>query len=303
MSLSFTANDILLGVGKAKQAEWNKPGVKEYPRASGLAGCARSSAYYMAGFAGDKDWDRPDMAFTQEQGRLAEQLTCGGIFEGSGRTVRVQFSNDELEVTGDSTSYTGHPDGELLFLGARADAPTNALQTEWQDVDGEGLKWGFEHKHYGSYGYQKILKGGIFTGGEDVIHQSLLYGAAFGWDMVLICITSQDASVQRRDMSRARKYKDESKRWPLALKKGMDSPKLLKFEVDLRPLYKTLLPLLTNRAKALTEAMKTRDPGDIEREHEPEAMAFPCSYCDYFDDCVADGPSVGGVRVPPLRDE
>lgn len=296
--LPFSAQDILRGVKKAYANPINAPQVRQYPRASGLSSCARAQAYSMAGAPGDKEWNRHEMAFTQEQGRLAEEITVEGIYEAANGTVEVVGVGEELSVDAEKVGYTGHPDGELHFRHNRGAA---AHIHYWDDVDDDGLKWGFEHKHYGSYGYQKIQKGGILTGGADVINQCILYGYALEWDKVLICITAQDGSVNRRDLTRARKYKDPAKRWPDFLEPGMDNPKLLMFEVDLRPYYKTILPRLLLRAKALTEVAKSNIlPAEVVREFEPEGMTFPCSYCDHYDTCVEDGQ--GNVPIPVLSE-
>ena len=306
LPLPISVKEVLLGVKEMGQLPENETQVREKPRASNLVSCARASAYDMAGVEGTTDWGRDDMSFTQEQGRLAEDITIGGMQMSN--KVRVRNRQIELPEAG---SVTGHPDGELVFYGPRPDG----IPPGWSDVDQDGRKWGFEHKHFGQFGYTKILRGGLFEEAGDIVDQAILYGAGLGWDAVLIAITAQDASVIRRDINRSKNYKDKTKRWGLDLDPNNANPKLMLFAVDLIPLYISRLPILDGRAAALREALAVFPPEAIVPEGDPfwqdsdddkiaKGSGFPCSYCDHWEKCCWDlQQSDPVVTIPKVRNE
>ena len=278
LQLPITVAEVMEGLVEAFAKPENAVQERSTPRASGLSGCARQQAYDMAGIQHATDWGRNEMAFTQEQGRIAEDLTIAGI-EQSG-TVRVV--NRQIELPEDS-GYTGHPDGELVFK----------LQA-WESTDANGLNWGFEHKHLGQYKYQQIQKRGLLEGAPDYIIQTVAYGMALGWDACLVAITAQDASVIRREMTRNLNAKNPKVRWAENLDPANANPKMILFPLDLRELYPSMGMRIKLRADQLTAAL---GPELIGREGDPTANppGFPCSYCGHFDQCLRDGG--GGVPI------
>lgn len=313
LELPITPQAILRGVTGPSLVE-NETHVATRPRVSSVASCARKTLYDMHGIEESHDWGRDEAAFTQEQGRLAEDITISGI-DASGL---VRVVNRQVELN-DASPATGHPDGELEFRaypdeGPHPDDDPGSYEVPgWYDCDDNGRKWGFEHKHFGDYGFSQILKGGLFEGASSTITQVVLYGAARGWDACLVAITSQDASVVRRTMKQNRDAKKPKVRWTDDLDPNNSSPKLLLFAVDLRPLYKTLLPILDGRAAALAEAARELSPCDIVPEGEPfwqededpkvaNGSGFPCSYCEHWKDCTDDLQRVNPtVEIPKVR--
>ena len=78
--LPFTAQDIRRAVQPAFMLGVNRVQERPKPRASGLGGCARSQAYMMSGTEpSDTHEERDYSAFTQEQGRKAEDITVDAI--------------------------------------------------------------------------------------------------------------------------------------------------------------------------------------------------------------------------------
>lgn len=283
LQLPITVAEVMDGLAEAYAKPENAVQERSTPRASGLSSCARQQAYDMAGIKQATDWGRNEMAFTQEQGRIAEDLTIAGIK----RTNKVKVVNRQIELPEDC-GYTGHPDGELVFK-----------FQEWEATDGNGLTWGFEHKHLGQYKYQQIQKRGLLEGAADYIIQTVAYGMALSWDACLVAITAQDASVIRRDMTRARKYKDTTKRWPDFVDPAHLHPKMILFALDLKELYPSMGQRIKLRAEQLSQSKHTL----VAREGDPDAdpPGFPCSYCGHFDLCCSDGG--GGVSIMPVITE
>lgn len=279
LALPITAREVLEGLREASALPENARQERPVPRASGLASCARATAYDMEGLEATTDWGRPDITFTQEQGRVAEDLTVAGI-NASGR---LRVVNRQVELP-DNVPYTGHPDGEVEGVG-------------------DGLHWGFEHKHFGEWKYNQFQKYGLeCEPGEEVLAQAIAYGMSLGWDAVLIAITSQDASVIFRDTNRAKKYKDTTKRWPDFVGEERLNPKLILFAVDLREYYPTLGPRVAARAEQLAVGVLEHGAAAVQREADPsDDPSFPCSYCQHYARCRSDGE--GRIRITPIFNE
>lgn len=330
LPLPVPVRDVLRGVGEANRLPENEVQKREKPRASSVSGCARACVYDMHATPESTDWERDEMPFTQEQGRLAEDITIGGL-EASGELV---VYNRQVELP-DSSPVTGHPDGELGYRARNLDeflagdyvrglrdgeegetwSHVKTSHVFSREFASDGRVWGFEHKHYGEYGFTKILRGGLYENAGDVVDQVLLYGAALGWDACLVAITSQDASVIRKAIRRNLEAKKPKVRWAEELDPNNDNPKLLLFALDLRPLYALRLPLLDGRAAALAEAARVAEPWAIMPEGNPfwqesdekgerEGSGFPCSYCEHWTKCCDDlklnNPS---IEIPKVRNE
>jgi hypothetical protein len=232
----------------------------------------------MAGFPvsdppEDRD-DRRDGKFTQEQGRLAEDITVAGI----GASGLVRVVNRQISLP-DDFFVTGHPDGELEFY-----VPDQHI---WDRLNGDYLKVGFEHKHYGRYAYTKIAKDGLVGGAPDVMAQIVLYGAALGWDACYVVITAQDASGVRFEL-RNKGIKDVN-------------PKMMVFMVDLREHYDTI-PLLQKRAEWFTNwAVTDGNPRNVAIEAKKVSMAaFPWGWSSYVSLAMQDGQSGESAPRPPF---
>jgi hypothetical protein len=274
--IPYTEEDVLRGIQTAYTSTGLGTTSPTRPRASMLAQCSRENAYYLGNVipATIRNDGFGDSTFTQEQGRLAEDITVAGI-EAIG-TVRVV--NRQIELP-DSSIVSGHPDGELEF---RSDTGS-----PWSTVDSTGKKWGWEHKHFGRFGYKDIAEQGLFASHPDILAQTALYGLALEWDMVSIVITSQDASSIKFELRKMRRKVN---------------PKMMVFNIDLtNDVYPLLSGPLKDRAEALQRVAEGLvKPEDIEREFDG-TKNFPCGYCVYQDRCKLDGQ--GTVKVPqlPLR--
>lgn len=290
----FTADDFLSVVGQAFALPENE--VREYakPRASSLASCARQQAYAMAGTEHDEigvegSARQIDGALTAEQGRMFEDLSVRVIEEMGFSVVDRQLALP------DDYPVTGHPDGRLY-------------------EGGDGLVWGFEHKHLGRYSYEKILKEGLLAAEPGFILQSGLYGDALGWDAALFVVVAQDSSAVRGDITANLRAKNPDRRW--SVYPGIN-PKVNIVPVDLRPVKHGLIPLAHERAEWLTDwKRRSGKPADVAREFDPtiteekwiadgeggrvtvDRAPFPCGWCPYYAKCLADGP--GGQAAPPL---
>lgn len=282
----ITRNEILAGVHHAFQLEQNEVQLRPKPRASGLFGDAREIAYSMAGTPISDDFsdyekypDHVDGAFTQEQGRLAEDITCAAIdVSGAVTVINRQISLPE------DYFVTGHPDGEMgwVFFNPHAEEPKRDIGT----VDADGKKWGFEHKHFGRFKIKELAKEGLWGAAPEIIGQMTMYGDALGWDYALLVVTSQDASSMR--------FEFRSK----AMKDLNFHPKMEVFSVDLRPHYEELLPFLKKRAEWFSEWFKNSgDPRDVAIEAK-KLDGFPWSYSEYQTLAKADGQS--GEKAPGL---
>ena len=241
--------------------------VRDKPRASGLANCAREQGYYLHGYQPDSaGGNATDAALTQEQGRQWED-TGVAVLAAIGWSVldrQVALANDYF--------VSGHPDGRLW----RASVPS-------------GLIVGVEFKHLGRWGFEDILKRGFEDSKPDYVLQAALYGHALGWDEVLWLVSSQDASSVRSDMRINQTAKNPAVRWATG-----QNPKLFIHQMNLHPLYTTLIPIARKRA----EWLSANKDALIEREYEPTAGKFPCTYCPYLNRCLADGK--GGAVAPKL---
>lgn len=303
--------DELLAAGSGPNDPANIPSKSAKPRVSGLSKDAREIAYYMAGTT-PSDWGALDASWTQEQGRLAEELTISRLgLLGIPVVGRQEGLPDDLPVT-------GHPDGQLISvpdqnvgrLFARTiqdyyqehkfQVAETLLSTLFADHQatlrfGDHGVVGFENKHFGRYGYEKILKLGLEAAEPEIIAQISLYGYALGWDSCYVAVTSQDASSIRGDMTQNRKVKDRSKMW---VKDDMN-PKLSTFVVDLRPYYNSLVPILLRRAEFFVRWMEEDgDPTHIAWESTPNPEQFPWSYSPYCTLALQDGQ--GSLVAPGL---
>lgn len=289
MELPLSVEQVLRGIHHAPEYSLpeNEVQVRTKPRASGLLSDAREVAYAMAGFPvsdppEDRD-DRRDGKFTQEQGRLAEDITVAGI----GASGLVRVVNRQISLP-DDFFVTGHPDGELEYYRATAGSGMQ-MSAGWFPTNDQGLKVGFEHKHYGRYAYTKIAKDGLVGGAPDLMAQIVLYGAALGWDACYVVITAQDASSVRFEL-RNKGIKDVN-------------PKMMVFMVDLREHYDTI-PLLQKRAEWFTQwATTDGNPRNVAIEAKMSKVtktAFPWGWSDYVSQAMADGQSGERAPTPPF---
>ena len=226
--------------------------------------------------------EHPEAAFTQEQGRVVEDITCAALEKLGYPVVGRQV------VLPDDYFVTGHIDGMI------ADESYQA---------GDEPKLGFEHKHFGRYQYIEIFKRGLEDAAPELISQISLYGDALGWDSCLVVITSQDASGIKGERTQALRAKDKVKKdgtpykvqeW--ALRDDFNA-KVQIFEVDLAPYKKTLVPLLRERAEWLSKEGRN-NPAMVLREHNPWQDNFPCGYCEWKTQCLSDG--TGEMEAPIL---
>ena len=210
--------------------------------------------------------EAPDMVLTQEEGRAWEELAVG-VLESMGRVV----VDRQVELPPEYF-VTGHPDGRFE-QGSGSTDPTV----------------GVEFKHLGRWAFEKILKDGFEDAKPDYVLQATLYGHSLGWDEVFWMVASQDASSIKSDMRINREAKNPAVRWAQD-----QNPKLFFHQLDLHPLYSTLIPIAKKRAEWLSANKNTL----IEREYDPTRGKFPCTYCPYLERCLKDGP--GGQRAPRL---
>jgi len=287
MELPLTAEQVLSGLYRAPEFSLpeNEVQKRTKPRASGLLSDAREIAYAMAGFPPtdppENREDRLDGKFTQEQGRLAEDLSVAGI----GASGLVRVVNRQISLP-DDYFVTGHPDGELEYY--RAIAGSGMQQSAgWFPKNDLGLKVGFEHKHYGRFAYAKIAKDGLVGGAPELMAQIVLYGYGLGWDACYVVITSQDASSARFELRN----------------KGVKgiNPKMMVFMVDLREHYDTV-PLLQKRAEWLSEwAARDGDPRNVAIEANKVATtSFPWGWSEYVTQAMDDGQSGERAPLPPF---
>lgn len=300
LSPPFSPIDLLRAVGN--DLPENAPQERSKPRASGLAHCSRQQAYSMANTPKTnlQEDEHPEAAFTQEQGRVVEDITCEAMgksgFPVIGRQVTLP----------DDYFVTGHIDGimgkwvrdEEQILGTIAGVPV---------VSGtiEPSNQGFEHKHFGRYKYLEIFKQGLEMSSPEIIAQICMYGDALGWDSCLVVITSQDASgikgEQTQQLKNATKLKKDGTPYKVAdwaLREDFNA-KVQLFVVEMAHYQKTLLPLLKFRAEWLSEwKAGGAEPGVVKREHNPWRDNFPCGYCEFKTKCLADGE--GELEAPVL---
>jgi hypothetical protein len=267
--------EILKGVHMVDERPENVVQKRSKPRASALLSDARECAYMMAGIPySDPHSDNPervDGKFTQEQGRLAEDITCAAI----NTTGTVRVVNRQIELPEDYF-VTGHPDGELEFS-----FPNGHMGRDW-DTTLNGMKWGFEHKMYGRYQLLQIAKQGLFAAAPEAVAQALLYGDALGWDAVMFVIASQDASSMRYEY-RASRVKEH--------------PKLNVYGLYLRSMYDDYLPMLKARAEWFTDWYENDgNPANVAIEARDVKGTFPWGYSEYRSLAIADGP---GTLVAP----
>lgn len=290
----FTASAFLDVVGRTFSLPENFVGERDKPRASGLGACAREQGYMMVGMEHDPIGEegsarQTDQELTAEQGRMFEDLSISVI-----ATMGFEVVDRQLALP-DDYPVTGHPDGRLTGTT-------------------DGLVWGFEHKHLGRWGYEAVLKEGLFAAEPGYVLQSALYGDALGWDAAQFVIVSQDSSSIRSDITANLRAKNPARRW--SVYPGIH-PKVTVVPVDLRPIKHGLVPAAHERAYWLTDwKLQDGDPANIAREFDPTARVlkwvadgdggreqveqapFPCGYCPFLSKCLEDGP--GGFAAPAL---
>ena len=268
----------------------NARGQRSKPRASSIGKCLRQNAYMMTDTP-RTDEQSDESTYTQEQGRVMEDLSIAALERGTQGRVQVGHRqlcighvkcSEQHEQGPEAFPLTGHIDGQL--------APTD----------------GFEHKNLGRYGYEGLFKEYVYTGawntaveGEAPVYlcQSLTYGMALGWDRSLFVVVAQDASSTRSDATRNRKIKDASKIWA----NHPDwNPKAFIFWLELADYKVFLWPMIRNRAGWLTKwkARPDADPDQVQREYDPEKELFPCTYCPWYTRCKEVGQQ--GLRGPGL---
>lgn len=307
----FTREEFLSAVPGAFAMPENTPRQREKPRASAISGCARENAYMMANVPASEE-QSTDGVLTNEQGRMFEDLSIHIIESIPDRHLLVrnrqmcighEACSDEHEQGPDSP-VTGHPDGMLWFPSMWDD---DGNPVNWYPNDGDGLTWGFEHKHVGRYKYEDIVKrGSVYAASPEYVVQSLMYGSALEWDAVAYVIVSQDASSIRGDATANLRAKRPEVRWAA---KADYHPKVTIEFVDLRPLYGTLGESAYARAEWLAKWYeRDGNPANVRREYDPEDLSkqnwrvgddgepyseygpqFPCSYCPWYRKCVEDG--------------
>ena len=165
MDAPFTVDDFLRAGSQAFIRPENLPQKRGKPRVSSLCRDARAIAYMMANTPETNPHQngRIDSEITAEQGRRAEQLSIDII-----KKLNYGVDHRQVELP-DDYPVTGHPDGQLF----------SAIEVDW-DYMPDGLTWGFEHKMYGRWAYEDVLKLGIEASAPDVIAQASLYGHAWG---------------------------------------------------------------------------------------------------------------------------
>lgn len=277
----ITVAEFLAAVGPTFALPENARMRRAKPRASGIANCARQQWYYMNDTEPTAERNS-DQDLTAEQGRMFEGITLA-IMRTKGLTVASR--QDGIP---DDYPVSGHPDGDDLV--------STSSDKRWRG--GPGKKWGFEHKHYGRYEYERMLKLGVEQGNPEALSQILMYGDALGWDYCWMVVVSQDASAVRGDMSINKRAKNESSVW---VTPDMN-PKVQFFVIDINEYKGTLIPMLKMRARWLSEHVD--DPTPPRAEFVPFAtgkqdkIEFPCSHCPYLRDCQEAGQD--GPRAPGL---
>ena len=287
--LPFTVAEFLAAVEPTFELEANRRRKRSVPRASALASCARQQYYYLHDF----EWTnqpQPDQPLTAEQGRMFEDITIAvmetmGYVVASRQTCIGHPRCDEHHEQGPLEFYvTGHPDGHRLY-GPNLD----------RDV-----VWGFEHKHFGIWQYDEILKKGL---PDHVLAQVTQYGEALGWDKCLVVITSQDASAIRSRMTINKNSKNQANIW---VTDDMN-PKVQLFVVDLRTAESAHLRRLLRSRAVMVESVVAAEvlPAPEYNPFPTKAgkIEFPCSHCEWRDRCIADGP-VGTkvLRLPWVKE-
>lgn len=244
--------------------------MKRYkPRASSIAQCARQNAFMMAG-AEESNPQTPDATYTNEQGRIMEDLSIRALGK-----LGIDIVDRQVSLP-DDFYVTGHPDGRV-----------------------DGSRTGFEHKHFGGYKYLDIFKNGLEKAAPEVLVQIGCYAEGLGWDSALLLIIAQDASRLRGEFTLNQRAKNPKNRWSNI--EGWN-PKAQKFLIDTNAIVATVMPIVRQRAKYLTNwATNDGDPVNIKPEFNPEDekdAKFPCGYCPYMDACKKLGQ--GGEVIPFL---
>lgn len=220
-----------------------------------------------------EDFNRNHQRITNEIHREAEDVSVAIIEE-----LGFSVVDRQVELPEDYP-LTGHPDGRLV------PSVKGRYWATGEDSKIDGLVWGFEHKVVGYLRFIDIFKDGLFKAKPEYITQALLYGDALGWDAVLFVVLADDAAATKGQRTKTKHPWASREDW---------NPKVQLIGVDLRPL-KPLVPLILERAKALSEVVVDGKAHEILREHNG-TKTFPCGYCDWKDRCNIDGD--GTVEIP-----
>lgn len=247
----ISVEDFYRGAREVLRLPENEPQVHVKPRVSSISRDAREIAYMMANTPRTND-ERGDLFLSAEQGRLMEEGSIKAL-AGAGLYVMARQMSLPREYP-----LTGHPDGWLT---------TNLMQGTLHSRLSDGKQWGFEHKHFGRWAYEDIMKKGLIEAAPDIIGQVALYGDALGWDRCMVVVTSQDASSVRSDMTRNKKAKNPNARWADDTEAD---PKVMIFGIDIEQAKFALVPALLQRAAWFSNWYATDgDPQHVAWEHEP----------------------------------
>lgn len=265
----LSVSDFYAAARRVLVMEENEPQLRPKPRVSGISRDAREIAYMMANVP-RTNVARGDAFFQAEQGRLMEDVTCK-ILASFGMPV----SDRQISLP-DDYPLTGHPDGVVHVPGTE--------------------RWGFEHKHFGRWAYEDIMKKGLVEAAPEIVAQVSLYGDALNWDKCLVVITSQDASSIRSDMTRNKKAKNPHARWADA--EDVADPKVMLFALDMRQSIPALVPALKQRAMWFANwYANDGDPTHVMWEHEP-GKYWAWDYSE-FGDAARRDPQ-GTLQAPKL---
>lgn len=267
----ITALEFFRGVHLAYPNQ-NNEGSK--PRASSIGNDARQIAYYMAGTPVSDpytEWDaRVDLKYTQEQGRILEDLSANAL-AAAGLPVydrQVCIGHPVCAVGSEAAMadvpYTGHPDGAFGSLD-------------------DGLVWGWEHKVFNIWPVLMTGKDGLLVQKPEAVEQGILYGHALDWDAVLVQVMAQDASAVRTELRKSKRFAMLKDTEAFHVKGNF-------YAVDLRPLYVSVLPGLLRRAEWFMEWKENDgDPAHVAWEKEPRMDKFPWSYSEHVSQAISDG--------------
>ncbi len=331
--LPFTAQDIRRAVQPAFMLGVKRVQERPKPRASGLSGRARNQASTLSGTSpSDTHEERDYSAFTQEQGRKAEDITVDALkfLRAEDDGVFVGWRERGLP---DDFFVTGHMDGVFWKLEMDVCPACDGSGEDYTDMDpdtetecpectgtgevgraipafeenGEPIMVGFEHKHLGTWAYTRYCIWGdnIEEANFDHLIQGALYCEARNLDYHVWVITSQDARAMNTAIERNRDAKDPKVRYA---NNAWVDPKLMVFVVDMRPWRKLLTPHLRARAEALSRwKVDDGNPANVKPEYDPDGLNeygdinYPCSWCEYRTVCKEDGDS--GIAIPCLPNQ
>ena len=255
----------------------NEPQRHPKPRVSSMSRDARAITYKMANTPIVTP-SRGDLTLSAEKGRMMEDVSIEALEERG-----LYVVNRQIQLP-DSYPFTGHPDGELSTAG---DGRTTLMP--------DGKKWGFEHKHFGRWAYENIMKKGLVAASPEIIGQIALYGDALGWDACMVVVTAQDASSVRSDMTRNSKAKNPAARWADTTEAD---PKVMIFGIDIKEAAFTIVPMLKLRAQWFMRWYEEDgNPNNVMWENEP-GKYWSWDYSEWGD--LAKASSQGFKQAPQL---